>query len=584
MSRLLFDLEANGLTPDKVWCVSTLDVDTMKRKSYEPSELGAALVDLAAADTLIGHNIMAYDLEVIKDLYGVDLYHKELIDTLTLSRLYNPTREGGHSLEAWGYSLGYPKVEHEEWDAYSKDMLHRCEQDVELNYKVYVKLNNLGRNFSQDSRDLEHRVARIIDEQVKNGWLFKVKEAELLLAKIEDEVGEIEDTVRQTFLPKQKFVKTVTPKLRNNGELSKSGLTTEEYLARQATKDTTPFDRTKTVIFNLASRNHIGEWLVDFSWKPTVFTPKSNKPEINEKTLEGVDDIPEVALILHYLTIVKVRAFLTNWLSKVDYNDRLHCYVNTMGAVTGRMTHSDPNLGQVPSAKKLYGKECRSLFTVPEGYTLVGMDAAALELRMLAHYVDVDTFTKAACEGTEADGTDVHSVNRDLAKLDTRDQAKTMYYALIYGSGDAKMGSIINGSVKEGRELKALYFHRLPELGNLIERVREAAIKGYLKGIDGRLIKVRQIYSALNTLLQGGGAVVMKRALVILYDKATKAGLDFKFVGNIHDEIQAEVADADVETYSAFALEAMVEAGEYYNMRCPLEGTVKSGASWADTH
>ena len=127
-------------------------------------------------------------------------------------------------------------------------------------------------------------------------------------------------------------------------------------------------------------------------------------------------------------------------------------------------------------------------------------------------------------------------------------------------------------------------FHRLPELGDLIQRVSEAAIKGYLKGIDGRLIKVRQIYSALNTLLQGGGAVVMKRALVILYDKATKAGLDFKFVGNIHDEIQAEVADADVETYSAFALEAMVEAGEYYNMRCPLEGTVKSGASWADTH
>jgi DNA polymerase I-like protein with 3'-5' exonuclease and polymerase domains len=559
---------------------------------YGPKELDEAFKLLESADVLIGHHILGYDLPFLKSLYDVDLYDKGIVDTLVLSRLINPKQEGGHSLQAWGYRLKYPKIEHEDWSKYSKAMQYRCTSDVQLNFKVFRQLENTGRHFSDDSKKLEHDVAHIINEQMKNGWAFDTKKAELLWAKVNDDVGKTEDKVRETFKPKKFPLKVVTPKLKKDGELSKQGLREDEYNKILRSKDMKPFTRYYTQIFNLGSRAQIGIWLMDFGWKPTVFTPKGKpsrkqprgNPQVDEDTLSAVDDIPEVSLILHYLTITKIRSFLDNWLSSVRDDGRIYGYVNPMGAITGRMSHSTPNLAQVPSSRSLYGPECRELFIVPKGYTLVGMDAKGLELRMLAHYMGDPNFMKTACEGDKSKGTDAHSLIQKMAKLNSRDDAKTLYYAVLYGSGDAKTGKIVGGTKRDGRLLKENLFAGLPELGTLIDKVQSAATRGYIKGLDGRLIRIRKAYSSLNALLQGGGAVVMKRALVILHKLATNAGLDFKLVGNIHDEFQSEVADKDVEAYSALGLQAMVLAGEYYNMNCPLEGDVSSGASWRETH
>ena len=583
MKRILFDAEGDGLEPTKFHCFSLIDVDTQEVQEYGPENLEDAFSVLGDAEVLVGHNILGYDLPHTLKLYGVNLYDKHIIDTLVLSRLFNPTREGGHSLEAWGWKLDYPKVEHEDWENYSPEMQHRCTEDTKLNLKVLRVLEKEGKKFSGDSVEMEHKVAFIIHEQISNGWLFDTEKCEELLAAVRDDLGRTEDKVRETFLPKQFAEKTVVPKRKKDGTLSKVGLRPDEYERLKASGSFEPFIRYRTQVFNLGSRQQIGIWLQDFGWKPTKFTP-SGEVQVDDAVLSEITDIPEADLINHYLTVTKIKGFLENWIDSVHEDGRQHGYVNPMGAVTGRMSHSKPNLGQVPSVRKLYGPECRELFIVPKGYKLVGMDADALELRMLAHYMNNPDYTEAVVNGDKDLGTDAHSVNMRAAGLTDRDQAKTMFYAVAYGAGDTKMGKIIGGTRKDGKALKHKLFAGLPDLGDLITRIQTAAARGFIKGLDGRLIRIRSIHSALNTLLQGAGAIYMKRVLVILHEKTKEANIDAKLVGSIHDEYQWEVKEEDVEDFIPIAQAAFVEAGEYYNLRCATKGDIKVGNNWRETH
>ena len=197
---------------------------------------------------------------------------------------------------------------------------------------------------------------------------------------------------------------------------------------------------------------------------PTENDGKTYK--VDEAVLKGIDH-PIAADLLSFLLVQKRLGQLAEgqqaWL-KLQKNGVIHGRVNTNGAVTGRCTHSTPNVAQVPSVRADYGKECRELFTVRKGYKLVGCDASGLELRMLAHYMafyDRGEYAKIVTEG------DVHTVNQKAAGLETRDQAKTMIYALLYGAGDHKMGEIIGGGAREGQQLKRKFFSSLPALARL---------------------------------------------------------------------------------------------------------------------
>jgi DNA polymerase-1 len=242
------------------------------------------------------------------------------------------------------------------------------------------------------------------------------------------------------------------------------------------------------------------------------------------------------------------------------------------------MSHDSPNMGQVTAGTKIYGNEMRECWVVREGYSLVGMDASGLELRMLAHYMNDDTYTKEVLDG------DVHTANQRAAGLPSRDTAKTFIYAFLYGAGDAKIGSIVSGSVADGKRLKAKFLRNTPALASLRERVTTAAKRGWLRGLDGRRLTIRSPHAALNTLLQGAGAVVMKQALVNLDTMVKAQALDAKFVGNIHDEIQAEVLSSEAEKYGKLAAYAMSKAGTDFNLNVPLAGEYKIGSSWRETH
>ena len=251
-----------------------------------------------------------------------------------------------------------------------------------------------------------------------------------------------------------------------------------------------------------------------------------------------------------------------------------------MGAVTGRMTHAEPNLANIVANYKPYGKEFRSCWTVAntDTHCLVGMDAKGLELRMLAHYMKDEEFCNEVVNG------DPHTFNQQAAGLPTREAAKTFIYAFLYGAGPAKIGSIINGSSTQGKKLQEKFLHNVPKLGRLIGAVQGKARRGYIRGLDGRRLWIRQARAALNTLLQGGGSIVCKQWSIFLFDEIEKRHLDAKLVNTIHDEQQYEVRREDADELIEIADSTMLKTGEFFDMRLPLNADATAGLTWAETH
>ena len=582
MTSLVFDIETDDLNATKIWCLSTCDVDTEHVCSYWGDKLDKGLEALQNADKLIGHNIIGFDIPVLKKLTGVDLSGKKLIDTLVLSRLFNPVREGNHGLESWGFRLDCPKIEFNDYQTFSIDMVKYCERDVLLNKRVYDALSKEKHGFSRDCIDLEQSIAGILNKQREKGFLLDVKFATLLLATLKDKLDATVAEVHKEFKPEEHTlilypVKTKAGKLSRMAvasDGSKYRLNSDEYDALEAHDQVARISRTE---FNLGSRKQIGEYLQKFGWKPSKFTP-TGQPIVDESTLKRIDSIPQAKLIADYLMYQKRIAQIKSWLDNADDDGRVHGFVNPNGTITGRMTHREPNLAQVPSSSSPYGKDCRACWIVPKGYNLVGIDASGLELRMLAHYMNDKEFTDEILHG------DIHSSNQKIAGLKSRNQAKTFIYAFIYGAGNEKIGSVVGGSKQDGQRLKQRFLDNLPSLRTLKNRVTRAAAKGFIKGLDGRKIYIRSAHSALNALLQGGGSIVMKKALELLNQYIIEQKLNAHFVANIHDEWQIEVAEKDADRVGKLGVKAIQQAGLAFDMKCPLDGEYHIGDNWSETH
>lgn len=600
MTRYIYDLETNGLLNEvsKIHVLCMIDVDTKERFTYtSASGLSEGLHRLFSSDELIGHNIISYDNQVIEKLYRKLPSHIKMFDTMIAAGLiwsdrYEMDKQmvakgkatipgnvmGRNSLESWGYRLGEYKGDYTGgWEVLNDEMVEYCEQDVIVTSKLYDKI--LSKNYSQTAFDIEMQVATIITRQEMFGFGFDKEAAVKLLVKLHARESELYRELQEHFKPFYKRDgKTFIPKKTSN----KSGYT-----------EGCPITKVKITEFNPGSRDHIGARLqAVHGWKPTDFGA-DGKPTVDEDVLSGLK-YPIAKVLVEYLMIEKRLGQLSEgnqaWL-KVERNGRIHGRVDSVGTVTGRMTHSSPNLAQVPACGAPYGEECRALFIADKGWKLVGADASGLELRMLAHFLskwDSGYYTGIVCEGTQEQGNDVHTVNQKAAGLETRSQAKTMIYALLYGAGAGKLGTIVGGGAKAGARLRSKFLAGLPALGKLFDAVQRASAKGYLIGLDGRHVKVRSEHAALNTLLQSAGAVVMKKALCILEDSllanGLQPGIDYKNVLNCHDEYGITCKPHYAELVGTLAVESIRKAGEFFNMRCPLDGAYKIGDNWSETH
>jgi DNA polymerase I-like protein with 3'-5' exonuclease and polymerase domains len=548
--RIVLDIETN-LFPDKIWCVVARDIDTNQIHIWQ-NFIGLQNF-LDRAEQIIAHNGIFFDVPVLKNLWKITIAEEKVIDTLVMSRLYNPQLEGGHSLAEWGKRIGFFKSSFEVFNGgLTEEMLDYCIQDTLVTQKLYEHLTKeMSNDYSQESIKLEHEVAFIIAEQERSGFRFDEAKALQLLSVLKTKLDAICVEMQRIFPPK------IT-----SGRTHK---TTGRPLS-DIVED-----------FNPGSRKQIAERLIEKGWKPKKRTEKGSVI-VDETTLEGLD-FPEAKAIAEYLMLQKRIAQVESWIDAIQTDGRVHGQVITNGAVTGRMTHHSPNMAQVPNSGSPYGPDCRELWTVKKGYKLVGIDASGLELRMLAHYMKDDAYTNEVVSG------DIHTANQKAAGLETRNQAKTFIYAFLYGAGSTKIGSIVGGSSKEGQELITSFLRNTPRLKALREKVsRIYAQKAWLPGLDGRKLLVRSEHSALNTLLQGAGAIAMKQALVIFDKRLRQSQIDYKFVANVHDEWQVEVEENRADEVGKLGVQSITDAGVILNMRCPLSGEYRVGNNWKETH
>lgn len=551
--RLLLDIETT-LDHSKIWCVVTKNLDTNEVRVWKEAKDLSEYIK--AANLIVAHNGIAFDFYLLNKLWQCQITLKKVEDTLVLSRLLNPSLEGGHSLANLGNILGIDKSEFTDFDLAEQsidDMIAYCVQDVEVLHRIYnyLKSELKRQEFSSTSQELEHEIQAIIAVQERNGFKFDESSAMRLLVELKTKLDSITVEMQRIFPPK------IT-----SGRTHKT--------TGKALKDIVEE-------FNPGSRKQIAERLIEKGWKPEKFTEKGSVI-VDETTLEGLD-FPEAKAIAEYLMLQKRIAQIESWMDAMQADGRVHGKVITNGAVTGRMTHHSPNMAQVPNASAVYGPDCRNLWIVEKGCKLVGIDASGLELRMLAHYMNDNEYTNEVVEG------DIHTANQKAAGLETRNQAKTFIYAFLYGAGAAKIGKIVGGSPKTGQKLIDNFLRNTPKLQRLRDRVSKAvASRGCLQGIDGRKLLVRSEHSALNTLLQGAGAIVMKKALVLLHKDLTKRKIPFKFVANVHDEWQLEVPEQYADEVGQSGVRAITNAGLEFKMNCPLTGEYKVGNTWKETH
>jgi len=549
MKRVVLDIETDAIDATVVHCIVAQDLDTGAVDTW----YGESIKDFPAwsesVDVFVMHNGVSFDAPVVNRLTGSNIPLSKIRDTLILSQLYDPSLEGGHSLEAWGQRLGYPKIEFNDFTYFSEEMLKYCKQDVVVTVKLYEHLLPQMKKYSGKSIELEHQVRAIVDKQEENGFTLNIQEASCLAARLSEEATVIEEEMQGIFPPivTERYSEKTGKRLKDNVE-----------------------------VFNPASRQQIGKRLIEKGWKPKNFTPTGH-PIVDEGTLKDVN-IPEAQKIAQYLLLQKRVSQVRSWLDVVEEDGKVHGRVITLKAITGRMAHNSPNMAQVPAVYSPYGKECRQVWmTSSDKYKLLGCDASSLELRCLAHYMGDKKFTD------EVVGGDIHTANQKAAGLPSRDSAKTFIYALIYGAGPAKIGSIVGGGAKEGKKIMDKFMSNMPALKTLRDKVDRASGTGYIRGLDGRLLKVRQQHAAMNLLLQGAGAIICKewlRQITLM----TQRDYDYNLVASIHDEYQFEVRVDQAERFGELTQRAMKQVEKTLSVNCPLDSEYKIGNNWAETH
>lgn len=600
----ILDIEANSLTPDVIWCVVLRNCSTGEVLDFLNKESFLSWLDEHQSSFFfVGHNILSYDIPWLNKLWGTDISYDRCVDTLTLSLLYNPALVGGHSLEAWGHRLKFPKQEYNDWSKFTEEMLKYCRNDCELTYRVFVALTNkmYKMGYSEKSCEIEHKIRVIINEQQEHGFWFDKERAKSLRDELRERQSHLTEQIQELFPPTLTLVNECSFRRNKDGSLP---LRIKKAISRYhsvVVDEVTGIYKCYSLIeFNIGSPKQRVERLLELGWEPKKFTSKGF-PQVDEDALvrfqEGLQEQKDerskvVGAIAEWLVLQGRSSMIETWLNNLGPDSRIHGRVNSCGATTRRLTHFSPNSANIPSgAKAKYGHECRALWGVEpdRGLILVGADASGLENVGLLHYLNNKEAEKLLAQKKP---NDVHTLNaRRLTEalgkeIDREWGSKTSFYAALYGAYPPKLASIVKGTKKEGEIVQEIILSSIPGLPNLIKEIQYEwkSNRGRLVTIDGGYVQCPSSSASLNYKIQSLGACVMKLAAILLYEEATKQGLWFKFVGNIHDEFQMETLEEDGDRLGKLAVWSMEEAARQLKFNLPLSGEYKLGQSWDDTH
>lgn len=614
----VIDIETDDLNATRIWVMCWRNLLTGEVGECTTDESIQDFFNRTCGAVYVGHNILKFDGPTLKRLLGVQLGPVNCVDTFVLSTLYSPSLEGGHSLDAWGERLGEPKTKFNDWSGLTQEMIDYCHQDVLVTAKLFVRLIRTleAIGFTEQSIWIQHHITEAIRKQNENGFYFNEQAAVALYSELRHLERGLENEVREVFPP-------IRTKVAERSLFKKDGSHTAQYLRD---KERYFLDRDdvggrytafEDVEFNLGSPKQRIDKLLSLGWRPRTFTEKGNPKPFDKGNLspclqELLEEkpIPEVLLIARWMAYNGRANMVNTWLD--NYNADTNCiHGKLFVADTLRFRHQAPNTANIPAVRVkehkdengrvvrkevlrresgLFTYEARDCWVARPGRVLVGTDAAGLELRMLAHYLNRPDFTEQVING------DPHQYNADLAGV-TRPQAKTLIYAILYGAGGVKIaktlglrvdtrrnrdGEIFEVSV-EGEEMKQMFLERLGA-DKLVEEAKNEQRNGRVTLCDGSKVVCPSPHAALNYKLQGGGARVMALGCILLERSIRSNGIDSLKVGDIHDEWQYDVNPDHAEIHAREAVQAIRSAGKYLRLNVPLDGESKVGSTWAETH
>lgn len=588
-----------------------------------PEELNEILCREEGWQKFVAHNGIAFDLAQLVKHGWLDIPVEDIpyycIDTLLLSKMQNNSR-GGHSLDDWGVSLGIPKSTWNRFDRFYPELKERCCIDVQITVKVWKTVRGTYLHNREAAWPVEAIVAHASAEANKYGVALDLEHAQEFAATLDDETSQLLAYMQSTYEPEcievgERAAKGVLPAEAIRSQFGDNVIFTDKDGNRA---EPWAKDRYRVKPFNPSSGPQIAARLERRGWKPDRYTnpgdpkrpytraqwlklpaeeKKRCRPKTDSDAIDGIlDKFPGMQELAEYRILTKRSAAVRSWIqaSQRDGNEWvIRGRWDTLGAVTHRMTHSGPNLGQIPRVTSPRGYECRRCFVARKGYVLVGADASGIELRMLAHYIADPGFTKEILEG------DVHMRNAEALQALLPDYvdpdlkivrggvAKTAIYGLLYGAQDPKLGSIVGGGKAQGELVRRALESVLQPLPGLQKRLEWYQKRyGRLPGLDGRWIEIRHRHAALNTALQSGGAIVMKWAFALLWCMLRDRGWQdmVHVVLHVHDEFQTEAPPEYAEQVGELSVKAIRKAGVLLHVRCPLDGEFSIGPSWAETH
>lgn len=656
--RIVCDIEASGLIdyrsatpyPDHVWCVVAIDIDTNKIHKFVPDEFARVPLAWRPLSTFKKwsrrvtewwfHSGLSYDVPVLNYMLGCNIPYTSVKDTLVYSKMSDQRREGGHSLDNLSKQAGGTvKGSWSDWTQFSRGMLSYCVDDVRALADVRLMLLEETKDFSEQSIDLEHQVRVLLDQQQINGFYLNQALATHIYEQCKAETDAIEAELDEIFTPRPMFDREFTPRATKSGTIAVNS--TGGYPVSVCSAGAT-FSRLIWKPFKMSSTME-KLFRLEGWWRPFVKTKSGQSWKICEENLETLtSSAPEGLHKMKRWSILNSRHSTiwsdpvkgkgnASWLGNIGEDGRIHGYVDGLGAYTNRCAHQKPNMANVPAAMTrtgevaLFGKEMRQCWTVsdPSKYCIVGTDASGIQLRVLAHYINNDEYTYEVVNG------DVHEKNRQALGLrspDDRPIAKTFIYAWLLGAQLPKVASILSSTRAEARRAVTSFIKNIKGLSALLSRKTEAARRGYMIGLDGRLLKIPSDHHALSVYLQGGEAVIMKLAMTLWNKWATAEELDYKQCSFVHDEWQSECAKVvheDIYDYIAedmkeakkiypdfkqdrvwsavielepgkyrrylnrlgeLQVRAIREAGKLLKLNVELDGEYQIGQSWAETH
>ena len=555
--EVVFDIETDGLDPTVIHVMVAKEIGVAKNYIIRGPKSFAKFAE--GVTKWIAHNGIGFDVPVVEKLWGYKIPLSKQVDTLVLSRMFDPNRKGGHRLMDWGKHLGEYKGEFDDWSQYSDEMKDYCKQDVKVTELVYLQLMREGKKFSQSSINLEYQVHQIMCQQQADGFELDTDLAEEIYTVCLRETNRIETEIKEFMVPIAVKVKDVVLKYKKDNSIWANQLMDGDTLG----------------------------------WKPTVKTKGGDSYKICPENLATIPDTaPQAVKGLKAWKVLETRWKLAKeWLDGSQQTGRVHGRVITPGAVTHRAAHRGPNMANIPSVPHgkdgilwkmdgMYAAECRQVFKVPEGKLLVGTDAAGIQLRVLAHYMNDPVYTEQVIDG------DIHTFNMNALGRHCKDRptAKTFIYAFLLGAGVGKIAEILGCNGAQANKAMQNFYEALPSLKRLKSEASRAAGMGWMKGLDGRILQIGSEHLALSVYLQGGETVIMRLANLFWQRQAKKEGLNFKQCAWVHDEWQTEVDANQAERLGEIQVQSIIDAGAFFKLNCPMDGEAKIGNNWLETH